>query len=139
MVQGDGGIFRGDRYHARCFNCGVCSESLVGADLAIVMDGKPACRKHASSDQAKGNVAAQGQTCAKCNANVTTAAIQSEDALYHEHCFTCTTCDKSLIGEGYLMSPDTHEPFCETCYHEAHGLKCDKCGLPILPEVGSTS
>jgi len=94
-------------YHASCF---VCSHSGCGKHLAgqpfYDVDGKPYCEQHHNT--------ASGLVCAKCNSGIgggQYAAAMGQK--FHAHCFLCSYCSKSLMGESY--AENNGKPYCPDC------------------------
>ena len=55
--------------------------------------------------------------------------LSYEDKHWHERCFVCTQCKEPLVEKMFGFMGD--KLYCDTCYENLFGIKCDACGLPF--------
>lgn len=106
------------------FDCRNCSESLYGRKY-IEVEAEPHCipcydRLHAN-------------TCQECKEVIGHNAKELfyEDRFYHEHCFRCSRCERSLADE-----PFTSQDLglvCSDCYCNDFSSKCVSCDKTVMP------
>lgn len=58
-----------------------------------------------------------------------------EDRHYHEHCFRCFRCDRSLADEPFTSQEDAL--LCNDCYCNEFSSKCVACDKIVMPGKGS--
>lgn len=75
-----------------------------------------------------------GKKCAVCKEPLTGKYYPCGDKLYHEKCFKCKDCGKSVV-DGFKESPPgaTHDVgvFCPKHYYDHFGDNCTACGKKI--------
>lgn len=54
-----------------------------------------------------------------------------EDRHYHEHCFRCFRCDRSLADEPFTCQDE--ELLCNDCYCNEFSSKCIACEKTVMP------
>ncbi|MEQ2191548.1 Four and a half LIM domains protein 3, partial [Xenoophorus captivus] len=54
-----------------------------------------------------------------------------EDRHYHEHCFRCFRCDRSLADEPFTSQDDAL--LCNDCYCNEFSSKCVACDKIVMP------
>lgn len=54
-----------------------------------------------------------------------------EDRHYHEHCFRCFRCDRSLADEPFTSQEDAL--LCNDCYCNEFSSKCVACDKIVMP------
>lgn len=54
-----------------------------------------------------------------------------EDQYYHEQCFRCTRCDRSLADEPFTCQDEVL--LCNDCYCSEFSSKCVACDKTIMP------
>jgi len=59
-------------------------------------------------------------------------------SLFHPDCFTCTVCQKSMVGVPFSLDDDK-KIYCAEDYQRKHASICSACSQPILPRAGETS
>jgi len=99
----------GNSYHAQCFNCGNCGKALQGQFYN--KGGKPHCE-----DCSRANIVTD--SCFNCKLNITpgTSFIRYEGKVYHETCFSCTSCKKVLPVNNFFNL--NSQIVCESCSHK---------------------
>lgn len=134
-----------------CFDCDNCKESLYGRKY-IQMDNGPYCIPCYDAHFAN--------TCDECkelighDCRVSTGPVLSitgsgvlvpnppsprcppqelyyEDRHYHEHCFRCFRCDRSLADEPFTCQDE--ELLCNDCYCSEFSSKCIACEKTVMP------
>jgi hypothetical protein len=68
-------------------------------------------------------------TCRGCGKTITGRYITALGATWHEVCFKCAKCGKSLVGQQFYEK--NGQPYHETCYHALFSPRCAGCGQPI--------
>lgn len=58
-----------------------------------------------------------------------------EDRHYHEHCFRCFRCDRSLADEPFTSQDEAL--LCNDCYCNEFSSKCVACDKIVMPGEGS--
>merc|ERR1712136_466346 len=58
-----------------------------------------------------------------------TKKMEYKGKQWHENCFTCYNCKKSLGTQSFIPKDDQN--YCVTCYEELFATKCVKCGKVI--------
>eukprot|EP00054_Salpingoeca_dolichothecata_P037185 m.10007 g.10007 ORF g.10007 m.10007 type:complete len:284 (-) comp7312_c0_seq2:156-1007(-) len=71
------------------------------------------------------------EKCHACEKNLKDSCLKALNRKYHPECLKCHKCQTQL--ENLPFVANENEPFCEPCYHEAHGKKCFRCKKVILP------
>ncbi|XP_014034111.1 four and a half LIM domains protein 3 [Salmo salar] len=106
------------------FDCGECKESLYGRKYIQVED-VPHCIP--CYDRLYAN------TCQECKELITHNARELfyEDRHYHEHCFRCFRCDRSLADEPFTSQEEAL--LCNDCYRNEFSSKCVACDKTIMP------
>uniref|UniRef100_A0A6I8PMY1 Four and a half LIM domains protein 3 n=2 Tax=Ornithorhynchus anatinus TaxID=9258 RepID=A0A6I8PMY1_ORNAN len=106
------------------FDCTKCRESLYGRKY-IQTDGGPHCVPCYDSHFAN--------TCAECKELIghDSRELFYEDRHYHEHCFRCFRCDRSLADEPFTCQDN--ELLCNDCYCSAFSSQCTACGETVMP------
>lgn len=57
-----------------------------------------------------------------------------EDRHYHEHCFRCFRCDRSLADEPFTSQDEAL--LCNDCYCNEFSSKCVACDKIVMPGEG---
>ncbi|XP_038822729.1 four and a half LIM domains protein 3-like isoform X2 [Salvelinus namaycush] len=106
------------------FDCGECKESLYGRKYIQVED-VPHCIP--CYDRLYAN------TCQKCKELIAHNARELfyEDRHYHEHCFRCFRCDRSLADEPFTSQEEAL--LCNDCYRNEFSSKCVACDKTVMP------
>lgn len=140
-----------------CFDCDNCKESLYGRKY-IQMDNGPYCipcyDAHFANtcDECKELIGHDCRVSARrcCPAGlplprprlwVTRPRLLSpqelyyEDRHYHEHCFRCFRCDRSLADEPFTCQDE--ELLCNDCYCSEFSSKCIACEKTVMPGRGA--
>ncbi|XP_067131736.1 four and a half LIM domains protein 2-like [Centruroides vittatus] len=112
QVIENGGInYLNEPWHRECFSCTSCQVCLAGQRFTS-RDEKPYCAK------CFGELFAQ--RCITCNRPITGIAgtffISFEDRNWHNECFLCATCKRSLVGKGFIADGD--DIYCPECANQ---------------------
>lgn len=109
---------------AERFDCSSCCESLFGRKY-IEVEHRPHCvpcydRLFAHS-------------CSECNQLIAhnTKELFYEDRHYHEHCFRCSHCGRSLAQEPF--SSRGLSLVCSDCFSSEFSSKCAACDKSVAP------
>ena len=107
-----------------CFDCDNCKESLYGRKY-IQMDNGPYCIPCYDAHFAN--------TCDECKELIghDCRELYYEDRHYHEHCFRCFRCDRSLADEPFTCQDE--ELLCNDCYCNEFSSKCIACEKTVMP------
>ena len=105
-------------WHSTCFTCSTCNRSLAGVSY---VPGKTAEMLYCSECYDNNN----STTCIKCQEKIMKHSKGHKEILssdgskhWHDRCFKCEKCEKSLVGLGYYPSnkPGKEDMlFCEAC------------------------
>ncbi|XP_063723189.1 four and a half LIM domains protein 2-like [Symsagittifera roscoffensis] len=70
-------------------------------------------------------------TCYSCSHKIRTDSkdLAYQNKHWHERCFLCAHCSVPLIDK--LFGSNEDKLYCEVCYEELFGLKCDACAKPF--------
>jgi LIM domain-containing protein 2 len=112
--------FKGKSFHEECFCCKVCRQP-IGVKTFIPRDQEAVCVACYEEQYA--------QRCVKCNGVINKGGITYKSAPYHRECFTCTGCNKMLVGEKFTSKDD--KPYCAECFAQNFAKKCVRCFQPI--------
>ncbi|XP_075907033.1 four and a half LIM domains protein 3 isoform X2 [Nelusetta ayraudi] len=106
------------------FDCDNCKESLYGRKY-IQSDDSPYCIPCYDS--------LFSNTCDECKELIGHDARELfyEDRHYHEHCFRCFRCDRSLADEPFTSQEDAL--LCNDCYCNEFSSKCVACDKIVMP------
>jgi hypothetical protein len=52
-----------------------------------------------------------------------------KDKHWHEDCFLCQRCAKSMVDHPFASKGDAL--FCENCYEQQFSARCEKCNEPF--------
>ncbi|KAF5905813.1 four and a half LIM domains protein 3-like [Clarias magur] len=106
------------------FDCDNCKESLYGRKY-IQAEENPYCIPCYDSLFAN--------TCDECKELIGHDARELfyEDRHYHEHCFRCFRCDRSLADEPFTSQEDSL--LCNDCYCNEFSSKCVACDKTVMP------
>ncbi|XP_056335347.1 four and a half LIM domains protein 3b [Danio aesculapii] len=106
------------------FDCESCKESLYGQKY-IQVDDVPHCvpcydRLHAN-------------TCHECKELIehNSRELYHENRHYHEQCFRCSRCSRSLAEESFTCQEDAL--VCNECYCNEFSSNCVACGKTVMP------
>ncbi|XP_063719845.1 four and a half LIM domains protein 2-like isoform X2 [Symsagittifera roscoffensis] len=108
-----------EQEHQGHYTCWNCNESLSGQRY-IIRDENSYCIK--CYEELFAN------TCEACGQKIGTDSkdLSYKDKHWHERCFKCSNCDVSLVDR--LFGSRNDALFCDNCYDEKFGAKCDGCG-----------
>ncbi|NXC20187.1 FHL3 protein, partial [Corythaeola cristata] len=122
LSAGEGGPQTGTM--TECFDCDNCKESLYGRKY-IQMDNGPYCIPCYDAHFAN--------TCDECKELIghDCRELYYEDRHYHEHCFRCFRCDRSLADEPFTCQGE--ELLCNDCYCNEFSSKCIACEKTVMP------
>ncbi|CAL8249058.1 unnamed protein product [Lota lota] len=106
------------------FDCDNCKESLYGRKY-IQSDERPYCIPCYDS--------LFSNTCDECKELIAHDARELfyEDRHYHEHCFRCFRCDRSLADEPFTSQEEAL--LCNDCYCNEFSSKCVACDKTVMP------
>uniref|UniRef100_G3PKF3 Four and a half LIM domains protein 3 n=2 Tax=Gasterosteus aculeatus aculeatus TaxID=481459 RepID=G3PKF3_GASAC len=109
---------------ADSFDCVNCKESLYGRKY-IQSEASPYCIPCYDS--------LFSNTCDECKELIGHDARELfyEDRHYHEHCFRCFRCDRSLADEPFTSQDDAL--LCNDCYCNEFSSKCVACDKVVMP------
>lgn len=71
--------------------------------------------------------AAAMDICRACNKVILEDYVTFADGKYHEECFNCASCEKSLAGTRFLIHGSEH--YCAECHEAKFAERCDVCGV----------
>ncbi|NXI48002.1 FHL3 protein, partial [Galbula dea] len=122
LIAGEGDPHTGTM--TECFDCDNCKESLYGRKY-IQMDNGPYCIPCYDAHFAN--------TCDECKELIghDCRELYYEDRHYHEHCFRCFRCDRSLADEPFTCQGE--ELLCNDCYCSEFSSKCVACEKTVMP------
>ena len=112
--------FNNRSFHAECFTCALCHRRLNSSQTFTLHNNQPWCH------QCEINT----KNCFSCGKPILTARITYETRDYHEECFKCSHCQKSLENEKILCANNL-KPYCTNCNDKLFGARCSKCKQPI--------
>ncbi|TKC41335.1 hypothetical protein EI555_016157 [Monodon monoceros] len=109
---------------SEAFDCAKCSESLYGRKY-IQTDNGPYCVPCYDNTFAN--------TCAECQQLIghDSRELFYEDRHFHEGCFRCCRCQRSLADEPFTCQDS--ELLCNDCYCSAFSSQCSACGETVMP------
>ncbi|XP_017205699.3 four and a half LIM domains protein 3 isoform X1 [Oryctolagus cuniculus] len=109
---------------SEAFDCAKCSESLYGRKY-IQTDSGPYCVPCYDNTFAN--------TCAECQQLIghDSRELFYEDRHFHEGCFRCGRCQRSLADEPFTCQDS--ELLCNDCYCSAFSSQCSACGETVMP------
>ena len=55
--------------------------------------------------------------------------LSYKDRHWHEFCFKCCECGKSLVDQAF--APKNDQIFCSDCHDNKFAARCDGCGEPF--------
>ncbi|XP_028819714.1 four and a half LIM domains protein 3-like isoform X1 [Denticeps clupeoides] len=117
------------------FDCVNCKESLYGRKY-LQVESKPHCIP--CYDRLFAN------TCQECKEVIghNSRELFYDDRYYHEQCFRCVRCDRSLAEEPFTCQDEAL--LCNDCYCNEFSSKCVACDRTIMPgsrklEYGSSA
>ncbi|KAF6017650.1 hypothetical protein EB796_024047 [Bugula neritina] len=100
--------------------CTSCTGSLMGKRY-VLRDDKATCLKCYETKFAN--------KCQKCKTAIGTGCkdVTYKDEHYHENCFLCACCNKTLANTQFLTHGSSL--ICEKCYNSDYAETCDVCRL----------
>ncbi|XP_038124578.1 four and a half LIM domains protein 3-like [Cyprinodon tularosa] len=106
------------------FSCRICSQSLCGRKY-IKVEEKPHCVH--CYDRLYAN------TCHECKETIGhhEKELMHENRSFHERCFRCFSCDRSLADESFIQQGGAL--ICSDCYCSQCSSKCAACSQPVMP------
>ncbi|KAJ8289534.1 hypothetical protein GJAV_G00002400 [Gymnothorax javanicus] len=106
------------------FDCDNCKESLYGRKY-IQSEDSPYCIPCYDSLFAN--------TCDECKELIghDSRELFYEERHYHEHCFRCFRCDRSLADEPFTSQEEAL--LCNDCYCNEFSSKCVACDKTVMP------
>jgi len=119
----------GHIYHADCFRCDQCDQSLVGKQF-FSYKGTTLCKACYQKEYEK-----NAKRCAQCGKPIYASILSMGDKHFHPECFFCSECKQSLDGVRFI--PDKNgNLYCVPDYHNLFLPKCAACVKPIVPHEG---
>ncbi|KAI5100866.1 four and a half LIM domains 3 [Silurus meridionalis] len=108
------------------FNCENCNESLYGRKY-IQVDDVPHCVP--CYDRLYANV------CQGCKELIghNSRELYYDDHHYHEECFRCSHCSRSLANEPFTCQDEAL--LCNDCYCSEFSSKCVACNKTFMPGI----
>jgi len=158
-ITGDCLLSGNVHYHHHCMKCAVCGEGLRGTyftymDQLICEKDYRETQKQCSEcgDMITGtyytldndkivceaDYRKQLGNCQKCGLVVEGRIMKVSGTLYHPDCFTCSVCQKSMVGVPFSLGEDK-QIYCAEDYQKKHAAQCSACGEAILPKAGESS
>jgi paxillin len=108
------------KWHVDCFVCNNCCQPFQGGRF-FENNGMPYCQ---------GCFEKTFMTrCAGCSQNVSGRIINAMAQQWHQECFVCSYCRRSLVGLPFYEKEG--KPFCEAHYFAASTATCAACRQPI--------
>ncbi|RVE66620.1 hypothetical protein OJAV_G00109360 [Oryzias javanicus] len=106
------------------FDCKNCKKSLYGQQY-IQVENEPHCITCYEGLHAN--------TCQECKEIIGHNAkeLAFEDRYYHDHCFRCFRCDRTLADESFTSQGDVL--LCSDCYCNEFSSKCVSCDKTVMP------
>lgn len=99
------------RYHKACFTCVGCGVNVEGAPFTTTDKGilcKPC------------NLKEKGFVCCACGHLIEQGALKALDKIWHERCFECGKCKKTIPKGGQFYA-DAGQPLCANCVQGGGG------------------
>ncbi|XP_036001588.1 four and a half LIM domains protein 3 isoform X1 [Fundulus heteroclitus] len=105
-------------------SCSSCSESLHGCRY-IQVEQKALCIR--CYDHLYAN------TCHHCKQLIghDQKELAHEDRSFHERCFRCFSCERSLANESFMLQGDA--VVCRDCYCSQFSSRCAACSQSVMP------
>jgi LIM domain-containing protein 2 len=112
-------------YHEKCFQCFDCQRSLK--NKMVYTDEQFFCSICIKNKNRNEKIISR---CFRCQKNFlsNTSYTEFDGKYYHESCFTCSSCNKSIIEKQFY--PNKNRLLCEICY-ETTLDKCELCEKTI--------
>ncbi|XP_076444426.1 testin-like isoform X1 [Babylonia areolata] len=109
-------------YHKEHLACWNCDQKLVACRY-IMKDEHPHCVPCYQKLFAN--------NCEECGKAIGPdfKDLSYKDKHWHESCFKCSQCEKSLVDQPF--APKNDKIFCSECYDNAFAARCDGCGSPF--------
>jgi len=102
-------------FHPECLNCCECKLSLIDQTLMCTAEHKLYCAKDAPRD-----------LCAGCSKRCESGRVlQVDERTWHEACFVCVECRKSLAGQHYVTHDNNY--YCKADYQVRFAVRCVRC------------
>jgi hypothetical protein len=109
-------------WHEKCFQCSVCTTSLVDQPFATNNNRLYCALCHDNHFAAR---------CDKCS-QVFRAGMKKYEyngKQWHEHCFLCKECLKPITSSSFV--PREEHIVCIPCYEQRYAQRCTKCNQVI--------
>ncbi|XP_029502338.1 four and a half LIM domains protein 2-like isoform X4 [Oncorhynchus nerka] len=106
------------------YDCHYCKESLFGKKY-VLREENPYCVKCYES--------LYSNTCEDCKKPIgcNTRDLSYKDRHWHEECFQCFQCKRSLVDKPFSTKDD--QLLCTECYSNEYSSKCHECKKTIMP------
>uniref|UniRef100_A0A4W5NZ09 Four and a half LIM domains 2 n=1 Tax=Hucho hucho TaxID=62062 RepID=A0A4W5NZ09_9TELE len=106
------------------YDCHYCKESLFG-NKYVLREENPYCVKCYES--------LYSNTCEDCKKPIgcNTRDLSYKDHHWHEECFQCFQCKRSLVDKPFSTKDD--QLLCTECYSNEYSSKCHECKKTIMP------
>ncbi|XP_078255812.1 four and a half LIM domains protein 2-like [Rhinoraja longicauda] len=107
-----------------CFDCHNCNNSLLGKKYILRENGQYCIKCYENL---------YSNTCEDCKAPIGSDCkdLSYKDHHWHEQCFKCAKCDRSLAEKAFAAKDDTL--LCTECYSNENSSKCFTCNKTIMP------
>lgn len=111
-------------WHSGHFCCWHCDKSLTGKRY-VLKDGHAYCHQCFEAHFAN--------SCLDCGRiiGIDCKEVSYQSMHWHEDCFLCSSCQKSLIGVPF--GPKENKLFCGDCYNSNFASKCFECSEIFIP------
>ena len=73
-----------------------------------------------------------GDRCEGCGEIVRDEVLNALGSTWHPRCFCCNSCGEAFGEDKFFQNGGL--PFCEECYLDQHGERCEGCGEYVLEE-----
>lgn len=107
-VLGQQQLLQGQVFHNKCLSCATCGNALVdgvGEARCYDVGGQRFCMSCYETANPQ-------QVCASCNSAITGPSVTAQGVPYHQLCFCCAKCKKT-ISDSYISMEDGN--FCSSC------------------------
>jgi len=158
-IVGDCLLSGNTHYHHHCMKCAVCEEGLRGTYFTYMDQlicekcyretqkqcsecGEMIAGTYYTLDNDKivceADYRKQLGNCQKCGLVVEGRIMKVSGMLFHPDCFTCSVCQKNMVGIPFSLGEDK-QIYCAEDYQKKHAATCSACGEAILPKPGESS
>ncbi|CAD5117049.1 DgyrCDS5872 [Dimorphilus gyrociliatus] len=109
----------------------VKSNDTICTECNISLSGKKYLMRNENSCCVQCYEKLYSNTCEACQKVIGTEFkdVCYEDKHWHENCFICCCCEKSLVNEPFATKENSL--YCANCYEEQFAMRCDSCTKPL--------